>query len=223
METPYLLTVRGTSIPKTIADVRAIHNATAGSPEGMAAARAASDLSHTVYLPVAGAEQLSGAKPGELLFLDTWVDPAAMQQFFSHKEVQGQAARLFSARDGSLWMPARGAFTFRVNPTAGKPARYVGLFRAPVAAPEKTIEAFAGMVSRNLRASRVRGHISHDLFVRMGAPGEPVEILGVDTWATLEGLSEHYGDPASMKGLDGVLSGAPEASVWEQGSGFNEW
>ncbi|HVZ75023.1 MAG TPA: hypothetical protein VHJ20_21725 [Polyangia bacterium] len=223
LATPYLLTVRGTLVPKSIDEARTLHNATAGSAEGMAAARALSDVSHTVYVPARGAEMLSGAKPGELLFLDHWLDPAGLQQFFAHKDVQAQAGKLFSSRDGSLWMSARGSFGFHAYPTAGKPPRFVGLLRAPVTSPEKAIAAFAGLVSKNLRTARTRGQLSHELFVRMGAPGEPVEILGVDTWATIEGLSTHYADPAAMSGLDGAFAGAPTASVWEQATGFNEW
>jgi hypothetical protein len=223
MDTPVLLTVRGTLAPKTLADARTLHNATAGSPEGIAGARALSDLSHTVYGPAEAAGGLSGAKPGELLFLDHWADPAGLQQFFSNKDVQASAGRMFSARDGSVWMAARGAYRFQVPATAANPARFVGMVRGPVGSAEKAVAAFAALVTKNLRVARVRGQLSHDLYVRLGAPGEPVEILGLDTWSTLEGLGEHYADPASMTGLGDVFTGAPAASVWEQATGFSEW
>jgi hypothetical protein len=220
---PVLLTVRGTLAPKTLAEARTLHNATAGSPEGIAGARAFSDLSHSVYVPASGAGGLSGAKPGEILFLDHWADPAGLQQFFSNKDVQAAAGRMFSSRDGSVWMPARGAFRFQVPATATGPARFVGLVRGAVHSPEKAVEAFAALVSKNLRVARTRGHLSHDLFVRLGAPGEPVEILGLDMWSALAGLVEHYADPASMTRLGDVFAGAPAASVWEQATGFSEW
>ena len=79
----------------------------------------------------------------------------------------------------------------------------------------------------NIGTSRRRlvgpGHLSHDLFVRIGQPGEPSEIRGLDTWATIDGLREHYSDPGSMTGLDAIVAGPPVASVWEQAAGFNEW
>jgi hypothetical protein len=105
MDSPVLLTVRGRTIPKTVDDARALHNATAGSAPGMEAARALSDLSHCVYVP-APAGKLSGAEPGELLFLDQWADPAGLQQFFSAKEVQEQGGKMFSAKDAAVWMAA---------------------------------------------------------------------------------------------------------------------
>ena len=82
-----LLTVRGTLAPKTLEEARTLHNETAGSAQGIAAARALSDLSHTVYAPCAVAGDLSGAKSNELLFIDFWQDPAGLQQFFCDPRV----------------------------------------------------------------------------------------------------------------------------------------
>jgi quinol monooxygenase YgiN len=223
MKTPVLLTVRGTLNPKSLEEARALHNATAGSPQGIATARGLSDLSHTVYAPCPGAGALSNTRPGELLFIDTWADPAGLQQFFANPGVQEAGSKLFAQRDGSVWMPARGGFSFHVPPTAARPPRFVGLFRARVQSPEAAVEAFSAMVLGSLSAARGRGLLSHDLFVRLGAPTDPVEILGLDLWGSVEGLKEHYQDPAAMTGLDKVLAGPPEASVWEQAQGFSEW
>src|SRR5581483_4211289 len=123
------------------------------------------------------------------LFIDTWEDPAGLQQFFGKHEVQQQGAKLFSSRDGSVWMPARGSFSLHVPATSTKPAKIVGLFRAKVKSPEAAIEAFNKMVTASLRQARRRGLLAHDLYVRMGAPSDPVEVLGVDFWATYEGCN----------------------------------
>jgi hypothetical protein len=120
-------------------------------------------------------------------------------------------------------MPARGAFAYHVHATAAKPPRLVALLRAPVASPEKAVEAWSAIAAKGLAAARARGQTAHELYVRMGAPGEPAELLGLDTWATVEGLVEHYGSAESMEGLRALFSGAPAASVWEQATGFNEW
>jgi hypothetical protein len=223
MEHPVLLTVRGVTNSKSIDEARALHNATAGSPEGIEAARSLSDLSHTVYVPASGAGDLSGAKPGELLFLDQWADPKGLERFFSDKDVQASGRKLFASRDGSVWMPARGGFSFHVPAVSGKPARFVGLFRAAVRSAEDAVAAFARMVNKNLAVSRRRGHLSHALYVKLGAPTDPVEVLGIDFWSTIEGLKEHYGDAMATSGLRDVLAGAPAASVWEQSTGFSEW
>jgi hypothetical protein len=78
-------------------------------------------------------------------------------------------------------------------------------------------------VSKALRVARRRGQLSHELFVKLGPPSDPPEIVGIDSWSTLEGLLEHYADAKVMTGLDAVIAGAPQVSVWEQGVGFNEW
>jgi hypothetical protein len=52
---------------------------------------------------------------------------------------------------------------------------------------------------------------------------EPVEVLAVDFWPTLEGLTEHYRALLSTNGLDEVLAGSLTVSVWEAASGFVAW
>lgn len=219
---PVLLTVRGTTLPPNVDAARVLHNETAGSDAGREAARALGDLSHCVYLPVdAGA--LSDANVGELLFLDVWRDPSGLQTFFADHGVQQQAGRMFSSREGAVWMPGRGGFSFAVPTTQAAPARFVGLFRAKVSSPEAAIAAFATMAHKALPASRRRGLLSHTLYVKMGAAGEPAEVLGVDHWTSLEGLQAHYQDKTAMQGIGDVLRGPPSPSVWQQAVGLNEW
>src|SRR5215813_5123361 len=85
---PVLLTVRGNAIPKTLEAMRVLHDETAGSPAGIAAARSLGDLSHMVYSPAKFA--LSKAVDGELLFLDVWAHPKGIGEFFSNPHVQEQ-------------------------------------------------------------------------------------------------------------------------------------
>jgi hypothetical protein len=217
MDAPVILTVRGTLNVKTLDEAKKVHNATAGSAEGMEAARSLSDISHTVFQPVV--HKLSGAKEGELLFIDFWMDPEGLQKFFSNPHVQQQAGALFTSKDASVYMPARGAFTYRVPPKSGKAPRYVALLRAPVKSPDTTIAAFAKTQSSAVQQGRRRGQLSHDLYVALNG----AEVLGVDTWSDLDGLIEHYSDTSKMKDIIDTLSGAPNASIWEASTGFNEW
>ena len=245
METLVLHTTRGTLNPKTLDEARTLHNSfvTEGPQPGIEIARSLGDISHNVYIPVDGTGSLSGVKPGELLFIDYWADPNGMEQFFSNPFAQEAGDRLFSSRDESEWMPAPAAFTFQVPATAGTPARFVWMMRAPVRSAEDATAVLAKLVSTNLGAARRRGQLSHSLFVRqasavaarpasnarrsggesVAAPTEPVEILAVDFWSTLEGLKEHYSDAAAMSGLDDALTGPRASSVWKQVSGFSEW
>ncbi len=245
METLTLHTTRGTLNPKTLEEARTMHNAfvTEGTPPGIEIARSLGDISHNLYTPAEGLGSLSGAKPGELLFIDYWADLGGMETFFSNPFAQEAGDRLYSSREESEWMEAGDAFTFHVPAPAGTPAGFVGLLRAPVYSTEDAIAALGKLVSMNLGASRRRGQLSHRLFVRLAAvmearpasnrhrsgslsvaaPTEPVEILAVDFWSTLEGLKEHYSDATVTRGFDEVLAGPRASSVWEPVSGFSEW
>jgi hypothetical protein len=117
------------------------------------------------------------------------------------------------------------------------------MMRAPVRAASDAVTALSERTWANLRASRRRGHLSHQLFLReafvvearpasnarrsggedTALPVEPVEVLAVDFWPTLEGLTEHYHALVSTNGFDEVLAGSLTVSVWEQARGFVEW
>jgi hypothetical protein len=245
MDPLVLHTTRGTLSPKTLDQARTTHNAfvTEGPQPGIEVARSLGDLSHTVYTPADGAGSRSDAKPDELLFVDYWAEPNGMERFFSNPFAQQAGDRLYSWREESEWMPAPAAFTFQVPAPAGAPARFIGMVRAPVRSAEAATAALSKLAWTNLAAARRRGQLTHALFVRraevitarpasnarrhggqsVAAPTEPVEILAIDAWSTLEGLNEHYGDATAIGGLDDALARPPAASVWEQVNGFSEW
>ncbi len=224
-DTSVLLTVRGTYIPANLDAARTLHNDTAGSEQGIAAARSLGDLSHKVYAPCAKGGPMSNAKTGELLFVDTWTDPGGIQTFFSNEHVVAQADKMFSARNPTVWMPARGSFSFNLPAAMDKQERYVGMLRAPVKSPEAAIAAFGEGVMKGQRAARQRGQLSHQLFIKLTPPGSagPVEVLGLDLWSSLEGMLAHYGDE-HMAVIRNCFAGAPDPSIWEQPSGrWSEW
>ena len=131
------LTVRGKYLASTLESCRIIHNDTAGSAPGIAAARALGDLSHKVYAPLPSPN--SSAKDGEVLFFDWWQDAKGLMDFFANENVQMQGTKLFSSRDATVWMPARGSFSYTLPAAAGKNERYVGMVRGPIASPEAAI------------------------------------------------------------------------------------
>jgi hypothetical protein len=222
-DTPVLLVVRGTLVPRDLEAARVLHNETAGSVPGMNAARALGDLSHQVYSPGPGTKQ-SNARPGEVLFVDRWVDADGIMKFFSAPQVQEQAGRLFSDRDASLWMPAREAFTYALPAPRNKPNRWVGMVRGPIASAEHAIAAFAEVDRGAQRDARRRGMVSHEVFIKLARPGDPLELLALDLWCDVDGMIEHYSDAEHMRGLSPAFSGTTAASAWEQPKGdWNEW
>jgi hypothetical protein len=225
LESAVVLTVRGTLIPESLEAARTLHNETAGSEQGIAAARSLGDLSHNVYAPSARSPQ-SSAKAGELLFLDRWDNPKGIMDFFSNPHVQQQGGRLFSTRDATIWMPARGSFSYRLPAPKAKSDRYVGMVRGAIKSPEQAIAVFAGVDAKAQRDARRRGLVSHEVFIKLQAPGDsaPPELLGLDVWCDFGGMTEHYSDKTHMAGLGGAFAGPPAASVWEQATGpWSEW
>jgi quinol monooxygenase YgiN len=216
---PVLLTVRGTAIPKTLEAMRVLHNETAGSPAGIAAARALGDLSHMVYAPAKS--PLSKAVAGELLFLDVWVHPKGIMDFFSNPQVQEQGGKLFSARDASVWAPAAGAFTYQLPAPRTRRDRFVGIIRGPIAGAEKAVETIRDADAAAQRDARRRGILSHEVFIKLG---EPAELLAMDVWTDLAGMAEHYADASHMTPIRSVFTGPPQPSVWEPAAGeWSEW
>ena len=216
-----LLTVRGQLAPKTLDAARNLHNETAGSPEGIAAARSLGDLSHKVYTPVTKAP---GTQEGELLFIDTWLNAEGIGKFFSNPHVQTQGSKLFTTRDPVVWMPARGAFAFHLPAPSAKRERYLGIVRGLVKSPEQAIVTFRQALAPGLSDARRRGQLSHEIYFRLPMPGSPSapEMFGIDVWCDAEGMQEHYRE---MKGLDAAFAGPPEMSVWEEprSGGWSEW
>lgn len=218
------LTVRGKYLSSTLEACRVVHNETAGSAPGIAAARALGDLSHKVYAPLH--TPISSAKDGEVLFCDWWQDPKGLMDFFANENVQMQGTKLFTSRDATVWMPAKGSFSYVLPSAAGKNERYVGMIRGPIKSPEAAIEIFRTADIKAQRAARARGLLSHEVFIKMNPPGDasPLELLGVDIWCDAKGMGEHYSDPAEMTALAGAFSGKADPTTWVQAPGqWSEW
>jgi hypothetical protein len=224
-ESAVLLTVRGIYISDSLEAMRLLHNSTAGSEQGIAAARSLGDLSHNVYSPSLRSKQ-AGAEIGELLFVDWWESPKGIMDFFSNPQVQQQGGKLFSKRHATLWISARGSSSYHHQAPKARPERYLGMIRGAVSSPEHAIGVFAAVETKAQRDARRRGLISHEVFVKLSAQAEssPPELLGLDLWSDFAGMAEHYADPTHMSGLGDAFAVQPQASVWEQANGhWSEW
>jgi hypothetical protein len=223
-ERPVLLTVRGTRLPGSLESTRVMHNETAGSPQGVAAARALGDLSHMVYAPIPGVK--SGAGSEELLFVDVWIAAKGIMEFFSNERVIQQGTRLFKSRQPTIWKPAIGAYSYSLPIPRERSDRCVGMVRGPVASPESAIEIFGEADSKAQQDARRRGIISHELFIKLNPPGQdgPLELLGLDVWFDAQGMNEHYADERYMSPIYAAFSGPVQASAWLQAPGqWSEW
>ena len=214
----FLLTVLGTPTTGSGAASRDLHNATAGDPGGVAAAKSLGDLSHNVFLPAV-------ADDARLLFIDTWNDPAGLGTFFADPQVLEGAAALWADRDAVLWMPAAGSGSYRLPVPSGRSVGAVGLMRAPVTSSAAAAAAFQSDADSTITASRAAGLIAHEMWVPAPMPGsEPAtEVLGVDYWLDADSMNAWYAT-AEYPDLAPVFTGAPVTSTWAPaGSDWVEW
>jgi hypothetical protein len=219
--TTYLLTFRGRVKTPTAAEARELHNATAGSPDGVAAARALGDLSHNVYT-TAG----NGAAADELLFIDYWNSPSGLRQFFADAQVQAGAAQTFAERDGVLWAPTVGFGDFHLATPSGTDQVGVGLLRVGVNAIESAAPAFDAYAASTINTARRYGQVSHTTWSRLPDPGETIspEIIGVDMWSDVEQMNAYYQLGLGFEHLRPAFAGEPNTSVWRAAEGtWAEW
>jgi hypothetical protein len=226
----FLLAIRGILKAKTLAEARDIHNATAGHPDGVAAARALGDLSHRVYVEMAD----TGGKAGELLILDLWNSFDGLQKFFSDKQVQAGGAMIFESRDPTVWVRAQDIRGFTLPIPMGKEACCVGLIRGLARSREAARAAFDALTAGSINAARVAGQISHEVFfltpsgaaTAAPATGQPetIEILGVDVWMDADGMGRFYAEPKHLAPLAGLFVAPPITSMWKRPAGsWVEW
>jgi hypothetical protein len=214
----FLLTVLGKPNADKPASARDLHNATAGNPGGVAAAKSLGDLSHNVYLPASDGDD-------RLLFLDTWNSPAGLGQFFSDAQVLEGGAALFADREAVLWMPAAGFGGYSLPVSSGRSVGAIGLMRAPVSSFDVAAPAFAADSAVKINASRQLGLVSHQLWVPAPMPGATpaTEVLGVDTWLDKKDMDAWYSS-ATYDDLGPAFTGAPVTSIWTSaGKDWIEW
>lgn len=218
----YLLSIRGTLAPKTLENARSIHNATAGAPASVAAARSLGDLSHMVFTPV-GQNGNNGHGAGEFLILDQWNNIEGLNQFFANKQVQEQAGQIFSDRDPVVWTAAEGFIGYHFPSPYGKNERYVGIVRGMVESRSKAQSIHNALVGPTVNKARMNGNMSHEAFFRLTPPGTPesLEFFAVDVWMDGDGMNRHYNDPDFMSGFQKLFAGQPSATIWTHPAG--EW
>jgi hypothetical protein len=216
----FLLTVRGKMAAASLEEGRDVHNATAGAPPSVAAARALGDLSHNVYVGYGDDEK------SELLFIDYWNSLSGLGRFFSDPQVQAGAKTLFANRDNPLWAPADDFGSFHLAAPGGRTPTGIGMLRAQVTSLDKAAAAFRAYASATINQARRHGLVSHSLWIRMPEPGAPAEpeIIGVDVWLDADEMARYYDLMLGFEHLGPAFAGRPDSSIWRTAPGeWTEW
>jgi hypothetical protein len=211
-----LFTNFGKARSATVEEARPVHNATAGDPGGVAFAQSLGDLSHLVYAP-------TGDWTGELIFVDQWTSAQGIEQFFSDPQVQAGGAQIFSSFDPVVWSAADGFHAYHISAPLGQNDRTVAMLRGTVTSLDQARDVMNELWRQRVLAARRNGLQSHEIFVRLAAPGTPeaLEILGLDTWSTPDGMRAVYDDPTFQQALYGTFASPPKAWMLRRPAG--EW
>jgi hypothetical protein len=215
----YLLTIRGATVSASLAQTRAVHNATAGAAAGVAAARSLGDLSHNVYAGH-GADHAE-----EVLFIDFWNSLSGLGRFFADAQVQAGGDALFAKRDASVWAAATGFGSYHLHTPSGRAAVGLGVLRARVGSIEQAASAFRRYAGATVNRARRSGIVSHSLWTRVPESGStPTEVIGIDLWQDPDDMLGYYDLSLGFEHLGPVMTGPPDTSTWHAAPGdWTEW
>ena len=162
----FLLTVRGTPLPSTLEASRELHNAT---PEHHRASRAPARSAISATTSTSRSRTASTS----LLIIDYWNSPTGLGMFFSNPQVQAEAGKLFSDRDGIVWAPAQGFGSWSLPVPFGRTPAGVGLLRVSVSAIEGAAAGFSADSGTVNEARNARSCLAQHLDARPRARREP--------------------------------------------------
>ena len=219
-----LLTVRGTLDAPEPEAARELHNQTAGSDEGVAAARSLGDLSHSVFSPVLG---MPGTRSERAALPRRLEGRAGHRHVLLRRAGPDGGAGVVRRRDvyrvdaGGRIVRIRAARTDASHRQI--PRRRTGADRRPA---DGDRPVFRSTLEPTISDARKAGQTLHQLYIKIPMPDDhgPAEAIGLD------GLRA---DPA---GMGGVLPDAhrvrerlhrrpPQTSVWQRATGgtWTEW
>jgi len=222
----YLLTIQGTLSSPTLEAARTIHNQTAGDPNNVAAAQSLGDLSHMVYVPIAGMASQSQSGAGGFLILDVWDSMEGVNQFFANPAVQHQTGQIFATRDPAVWAPADGFLSYNLPAPYGQNNRIVTMVRGKLRSLDQGKAIHNTIVASHIGGARRSSDISHQAYLRLAPPNSPeaLEFLAIDVFLDAAKMGEFFANPAFQQALGELFAAAPVDSVWIHPSGdWVEW
>ncbi|HEV2236746.1 MAG TPA: hypothetical protein VGR57_08815 [Ktedonobacterales bacterium] len=157
------------------------------------------------------------------MFIDQWMSADGIQQFFADVHVQEGGAALFTSYDPVVWLPDDGFDAYHMSAPLGQGDRIVTMLRATVTSLDAARTAMNEIWQPRILAAHRQGLQSHEVFVRLAAPGSPeaLELLGIDTWSSPDGMGTVYDDPTFRQALYGMFAGAPK--TWRLRRPAGEW
>lgn len=83
--------------------------------------------------------------------------------------------------------------------------------------PQAAMEAHNSIVAQLRSRNAELGGTGHRVFANVQDPGE---FLAMDTWESMEGLQQAFGDPATQQTIGSMFEGQPEVTIWSPREGW---
>ena len=83
--------------------------------------------------------------------------------------------------------------------------------------PRSAMEAHNAVVGRLRPRNTPLGGVGHRVFANVQ---DPQEFLALDTWETVEGLQQAFGDPDTQREIGSLFEGQPEVTIWSPREGW---
>ena len=83
--------------------------------------------------------------------------------------------------------------------------------------PNAAMEAHNAVVARVTPRNTPLGGVGHRVFANVQ---DPQEFLAMDTWDTMEGLQQAFGDPDTLREMGSLFDGQPEVTIWSPREGW---
>ena len=83
--------------------------------------------------------------------------------------------------------------------------------------PQKAMEVHNGIVARVTPVNEKLGATGHRVYVNVQ---DPMEFLAMDTWESLEGLQQAFGNPDTRAEIGSMFDGEPQVTIWAPREGW---
>ena len=86
--------------------------------------------------------------------------------------------------------------------------------------PRAALELHNAIVAELRQRNEPLGGVGHRTFVNVQ---DPMEFLALDTWETMEGLQQAFGNPDTQQRMGSMFDGPPEVSIWSPRDGWTKF
>ena len=86
--------------------------------------------------------------------------------------------------------------------------------------PQAALELHNSIVAELRQRNEPLGGSGHRVFVNVQ---DPMEFLALDTWESMEGLQQAFGNPDSVAKMGSMFDGQPEATIWSPRDGWTRF